>query len=79
MPEGRANKAATPCTRVGSFKLLFLVRAIVGIVRGEEASQPKRPIATREACAWAKWLTVTTWQAFVLIVRYVKYKQRGST
>ena len=44
-----------------------------------EASQPKRPIATREACAWAKWLTVTTWRAFVLIVRYVKYKQRGST
>ena len=46
---------------------------------GKEASQPKRPIATREACAWAKWLTVTTWRAFVLIVRYVKYKQRGST
>ena len=44
-----------------------------------EASQPKRPIATREACAWAKWLTVATWRAFVLIVRYVKYKQRGST
>ena len=32
MPEGRANKAAAPCIRVGSFKLLFLVRAIVGIV-----------------------------------------------
>jgi len=36
MPEGRANKAATPCTRVGGFKLLFLVRAIVGIVGGEK-------------------------------------------
>jgi len=42
MPEGRANKAATPCTRVGCFKLLFLVRAIVGIVRGKRASQPKK-------------------------------------
>ena len=43
MPEGRANKAATPCTRVGSFKLLFLVRAIVGIVGGEKrASQPNQ-------------------------------------
>jgi len=38
MPEGRANKAATPCTRVGSFKLLFLVRAIVGIVGGRGQS-----------------------------------------
>ena len=38
MPEGRANKAATPCTRVGGFKLLFLVRAIVGVVGvGKEA------------------------------------------
>jgi len=45
MPEGRANKAATPCTRVGGFKLLFLVRAIVGIVGGE-----KRPVSLKSSC-----------------------------
>jgi len=76
MPGGKANKSQPVMV------LRHLLKpSLSKDWEGEtgEASQPKRPIATREACAWAKWLTVATWRAFVLIVRYVKYKQRGST
>ena len=45
MPEGRANKAATPCTRVGGFKLFFLARAIVWDGRRE-----KRPVSLKSSC-----------------------------